>query len=117
MLAAFCTYSPAKPLTGSRNLTRVPGPPQWTLNETAAGTGGTSVPWSNEFGIVKKSDTSTLLALINAAPLPALTWTLPSGSGTVQNRPDSAMPGLKSCSWLLKLLKSGAPGPSKRSLR
>jgi hypothetical protein len=55
-------------------------------------------PCSNEFGIVKKSDTSMLLALIVAAPLPELTCTLPTGNGTVQKSPDSAMPGLKSCS-------------------
>ena len=81
-----------------------------------AGTGGTIAPCNREFGIVKKSDTDTLAALREALPLPGFTCTLPDGRAIVQNRPDAAMPGLKSCSWLLKLLKSGAPGPSYRSI-
>ena len=73
-------------------------------------------PCNKELGILNKSDTATLAAFIEARPLPGFTCTLPDGRAMVQNRPDAAMPGLKSCNWLLKLLKSGAPGPSYRSI-
>ena len=66
--------------------------------------------------MVKKSLTATLLAVKDARPLPGFTSTLPAGSATVQNSPVASMPGLKSCNWLLKLLKSGAPGPWYRSI-
>jgi len=98
MLALFSRKSPTNPFTVSRNLTSVPGPPQCTANETVAGTGGAIAPCNNEFGILKKSDTAIFAPLIEARPLPGVTWTLPEGSATVQNSPVESMPGLKSCS-------------------
>ena len=109
IVASLITSMPAEPggvLTGERSVT---GPLQVMSNETVAGVDTGSSNRSNAFGVSKKSSTASFVAVMRALPAPNWTST-PSGgcSATVQNNPPGygVMPGLKSWTWVVKLVRS-----------
>ena len=111
MRASPETYSPAKSKVVSRIFCRWPRPNQLTSNETRDATGGGSGDGETALKKSWKSGIATFAMWKPARPLAGETSIADGGIGIVQNKPDGAIPGSKSCTC------ESPTAPVKRSIQ